>query len=207
MAYSCESSKNYAIYVAERLEAEQDDPSDAWYHTFLLLVDKTGTPVTVLQQLHFNDDEHGNLLPNVRVGLSDPNKFQGIKTYPLVKGDAPKILAAWNEGLLYSFYLKHKGIAFSENYKHGIEAVNCRSAIIATLQSIGLETRPEFFAAEAGTGCKDIPISKVFDFAAKGKLPWDEIVRKNQDYQRLLDAPWISGGRYVGPVMHPFKPM
>lgn len=197
----------YAIYIAERLEREMGDQLDTWYHTFLLLVDETTEPVTVLQQLHYNDDIHGNLLPNVRMGLSDPDKFKDVLVYPLVGGRAKEILEGWNAALSFAFYLKHSNIPFGDNYKYGEMHVNCRAAIIATLKSIGIDTDESSYAQKAGVYCQDIPVSKIFEFSATGNAVWEDLKRKNEEHRLTLDADWVPNERFIGPLNHPLKLM
>lgn len=210
-------NQRLAIFVAERLEAEPNNPNDTWYHSFLLLVDKTKDPVTILQQLHFKDEAPESqvsvpkiLEPLALRGISDPMKyperFKGIKISPIAEGSTDEILGKWNDILAYAFYLKTEEIPFSvEGYKHDPESVNCRFGIVAVLAAIGIEFSPNHYAAEAGTRSPRLSaLSKAFNFNSINPL-----ARKSEVNERRMNALGADRhtDRYIGSVPHPFLPM
>lgn len=200
--------KTYVIYTAERRVTRGEDEDDPSSHAFLLLADKTPQgEISVLQQLHYNDSAARRLLPNVRKGLECPEKFRNIKAYPIVAGPPKDILEKWNYALSYAFYLGNKEIVLSEDYRDGLSAVNCRSAVIATLKTIGIPYCKEQYAKTSGTECRSIPLGSVFSQAARGPKSLKELWEANEIFCRVLPAPWISENRYMGPLKHGFLPM
>jgi hypothetical protein len=197
----------YSICIAERLECEQGDRNDNWYHTFLLLVNESTDPVTIAQQLHYNDNALGHLLPNVRRGISDPEKFKNIMISRVETGEESEILKKWNYALSYAFYLKYSAIPFGENYKHGESDVNCRAAVIATLKILGIGYNEDDYAQSAGTVCAVIPVGVSFNEMDTTTNSERTLWQKNDDLLRTLDAEWIPQKRYMGPVKYPLLPM
>lgn len=202
-----------AIYVAERLETDRYSDEGDWHHSFLMLVDETTRPITVLQQLHFDADSRNScaLLPIVMEGTSDPQKFgdrfNNILVYPVIGGKIRDVLNLWNDALAYSLDLKSKNITFDrEYYKFGEEAVNCRAGVIAALDSIGIDYSRGFYAGGAGTQCCDIPLNR--DFSEVNRSNAESIFGRNSRLIRSLGAN-LYKDRYIGPVtgtMHVISP-
>ncbi len=199
--------KHYAIYTAEREEHEQDDPTDTWHHAFLMLVDETdGTP-TILQQLHFVDGENDMLTPNVREGISDPeefpDRFKGVKVFKEEEGDEAEMLHLWNHFLRTALYLQVQDWQMDEDgYKHDPETLNCRTAVMATLLSGGLDKAPETFVEEAGTRTHIYTLTEKFaDMLEEGERPdLDQLRRSNINLSATMAQEWTEPNRYIGPL-------
>ncbi len=193
-----------AIYIGEREETDCNSPDDNWHHTFLMLVDETTLPITILQQLHFDADSENDysLTPIALVGTSNPNqypdRFKNVSIFPVLGGNVGNIVNVWNDALSYAFYLKHMGIPFDvTGYKFVKDAVNCRAGVIATLNSIGIEYARGCYVGDAGTTCKDIPLSKHFRDAYKSNT--ESVLARNERIMTSLGAQFYKD-RYVGPL-------
>lgn len=193
-----------AIYIGEREETDCCSPDYNWHHTFLMLVDETTCPVTILQQLHFDADPDNDysLVPIALEGTSNPNqypeRFKNVSVFPVLGGNFADILNIWNDALSYSFYLKHMGIPFdTTGYKFVEDAVNCRAGVIATLNSIGIDYARGYYAGNAGTSCKIIPLNKGFFEASKSNT--ESVLARNERIMTSLGAQFYKD-RYVGPL-------
>jgi hypothetical protein len=203
--------KKYSIYIAERLERELSDPSDRWYHAFLMLVDETNQPVTIVQQLHFNDQMNARgkpfLFPNARVGIASHERFKDVLVYPLIGGKSEDILGIWNGALGIANLLLHEKIPFDENYKHGEYSPNCRAAVIAIVRAMGFDYHEECFAQTAGSKCSAISLPFKIGFQETANKTIEELTASNKNYLTALQADWIGANRIVAPIIYPFKPM
>ena len=203
--------RKLAIYVAERLEHEENDPSDNWYHTFLILVDEATGPLHILQQLHYNDGPNLSLLPNVRLGVALSRRqaleFREVMAEKVFEGTSEEVLLRWNYALGYATYLKYSDISFGLGYKHDPDAVNCRSAVIATLKNIGIDYDRRHYAQQAGESCRVIPLGRVFNEASTDPVSLQELAETNEAMYLTLKADWGNTRRYIGPVRHPLLPM
>lgn len=198
-----------AVYLAERRE---DEDNGLLFHTFLILVDETRHPVAVLQQLHFNDDWDASLIPNVRKGSSGPERFSDVKVFELLGGKAVDILDVWNWALQCAFTLKADKMYFKGDYTKSDDAVNCRSAILAVMQAMGLDMgKPELikhcFGRNSGLYCNDFPVWTRFEFDGKPEKSFLGVLETNQAMCAAMPADWIQGERYCGPVSKPMPRM
>ncbi len=196
-----------SICTAERKEFEDDDTCDHWYHSFLMLVDTSAPVPAVLQQLHYNDGPNLEFFPNVRIGIGQHSRFRSIKVATAIQGGVEDILSRWNYMMQYAFYLQHSGVKFGENYKHSLSDNNCRSAVISTLKSIGVDFQPELYADSAGTQSGSLPLGTIFDQANQNETVLSQLIQNNEKWRKILKADWIKGDRYVGSIPFDFMSM
>ena len=196
-----------SIYTAERKETEEENPLDFWYHSFLLLVDLSHEKPIIIQQLHYNDGADLSFAPNLRVGVGDTTRFQDVKASLVMDGDALDILERWNYMCGYALYLRHSEAKFDLEYKHSEIASNCRSAVISSLRSIGVDYNPSYYASEAGTKSEALPIGSSFTRAASNTKTLAELLKRNEVFTDVLKPDWIAQDRYIGTLPFPLKSM
>ncbi|MGH1378952.1 MAG: hypothetical protein ACRBB3_09040 [Alphaproteobacteria bacterium] len=210
------NNNKYSIYVAER--PERDESGDS-VHTFLLLVEEQEGAQSVVQQLHYIvDPMTSTILPNARVGISDPKdypeRFSNLMASRVMNNEREYVLAKWNHALQYAFQVKYslqEGLRLSEDFQTEETAVNCRAAVIATLNAIDVETTTDQFARTAGTKCSEMPVFGEFNAAAANKT-YDQLMYSNGVYMsnlelKLVTADGITPKRYNGALAEPFLPM
>ncbi len=201
------SNSSLGIYTAERKEAEDENPLDFWYHSFLLLVDLSHDKPIVLEQLHYNDEADLSFGPNLRKGIGDITRFQDVKASLVMQGAAPEILERWNYMCGYALYLRHSDSKFDPGYKHSKTAANCRSAVIFSLRSIGVDYDASFYASEAGTKSCSLPVGTSFKKAASNSVKLEGLLKTNEVFTDVLKPDWVLQDRYIGLLPFPFKPM
>lgn len=206
--------KNLAIYLAEREEVPVRSDDDFVFHSFLLLIDESMRPVSILQQLHFTDAEDPYtkelyLLPNARLGVSQDRVLDRVYAYPIIGGREYDVLEMWNYALSYASYVKVMKPEFSLDYIDNPEAVNCRAGLMATLQALGIDIGHDLFKQKGGTECRELPLGAVFEHNSKKQntRTLAELWQSNEGLRATLDASWIPRERYVGPVKRPFHLM
>jgi len=172
-----------------------------------MLVDVSTDVPVVLQPLHYNDGPDLTFLPNIRVGIGQHSRFKSIKVATALEGSAINVLSRWNYMMQYAFYLQHSGVKFGEYYKHGLSDNNCRSAVISTLRSVGVDYQPQLYADLAGTQSSALPLGTVFDQASQNETVLSKLVQNNEKWRAILKADWIKGDRYVGPIPFDFMSM
>ncbi len=178
---SQQSNRTLAIYTAEREISEEDDPSDRWHHTSLMLVDETDGEQKILQQLHFFNDHRGKLDAEVREGTYDEQRMRGVKAYQIRSGEEADILNQWNVGLWHAMDLQAAEIDWDmDRYKRSPESLNCRKAIKSTLKAMGVEYSPAHYADVAGTQGDDINLTDAFEMRRGWAIrPLDKLWREN----------------------------
>lgn len=204
--------KKLAIYIAERKEEPQHSNESVAYHTFFLLVDENTEPVSILQQLHFNDGYnqdkgHFYLLPNACKGISNERSFNNVMAYPLIGGHEYDILSMWNYALSYASYVKVLEPEFSSDYLCNPKAVNCRAGVVAVLRLLNIDFDFSLFSRNAGTQCEKLPITDQYNNRSHETRSRDALWAVNTGHLVNLEPPWSQGERYVGPLKHPFLRM
>lgn len=138
--------------------------------------------------------------PNTRNGIAHEDSFKKVRTHCVAAGPPEDILQKWNYALSYAFYIKNSNIAFGDDYRHGKTDLNCRAAIIATLQTIGVPYSRDQYAQDAGTSCTVMPTSRAFNKASDGSETLERLWQLNRSFSHLLAAAWISEDGNTDPI-------
>lgn len=200
-----------AIYIAERPYPLEND--EVTYHSFLMLVDESSHPVTVLQQLHYNDDANGYFDPNVRQGVSDPlkhlDRFDKLEVFPVIGGNSETMLTLWNKALAYAAFIKDSKVQFSSNPLQNEYSTNCRTAVLETLKAIGIESFGSMYAENIGLKSSALPkVLKTFSSICE-IMPLNFLKAENKDFSELMNAAdlfadYREDERYLGPIKRSF---
>ena len=201
-----------AIYFAEREEKSFQDSMKPTHHAFLLLIDESTEPVSILQQLHFNDCQDGRtgeyyLLPNVRKGTSLERILSEVRALPLISGNESTILDMWNNTLKEAIYQKAFKHKFSLDYDTNPEAINCRAGLLHVLKGLGIDLGKDAFSAEGGTACKSLELFVPYDPKQNLDKSLFELWKTNTNLRGALSAHWVSENRHTGPIKQRFIPI
>ena len=201
------TNSSLGIYTAERMEVEEENQLDFWYHSFLLLVDLSNDKPIVLQQLHYNDEADLSFGANIREGIGDIDRFRDVKVSLVMQGCAQDVLSRWNYMCGYAIYLQQSDAKFDPDYKHSKKAANCRTAVVFSLRSINVDYNPNYYASEAGTRSLSFPVGAPFSRAVNNSGSLEELLKTNKNYTECLKPNWIKQDRFIDPLPFPLKPM
>ncbi|MEM8833859.1 MAG: hypothetical protein AAGB32_04885 [Pseudomonadota bacterium] len=201
-----------AIYVGERPYIEINKQS--LFHSYLLLVDETTHPVTILQQLHFDNDGL-RFAPHATVGIRKPpelsSSIQSTFLLPIIGGNALEIMHLWDKALNYAFVVSSWPTPFDENPHGSDDVANCRAGVMKVLRLLGIDVSPEDFIEKAGTNNSTLPTIENFGEAA-GRFTWQRLLERNKTWLDALDPSefyldYNPRERYVGPIPYDLRPM
>lgn len=118
-----------------------------YIHSFLALVDESAPADAphVIEQMHFNDDVYGRMLPEWVEGFK-PHHLENIDNFsffPYIGGAESDILPMWNHMLEWAGHVKKYPPNFEE-YFDSSYSVNCRSGVRAALETMGVQFYGEF---------------------------------------------------------------
>ncbi len=159
--------QRFSINVAEKYYRQDiGDELDEWHHAYLMLTLDTPHSQEVLQELHFNEGNHGVMVPNLRIKNTSLKDDKDLDLFPYVSGDEENILSMWNHALQHAAKIKqqNEGLTFGYNYRHSEHANNCRTGVKALIQTMGMTFCDEFTKTAAGTKAEGVPAGKTFSF-------------------------------------------
>jgi hypothetical protein len=124
-----------------------------WWHSFISLgyADEAGQLAqskAIKAHLHFNSSG-GLIRPELQDSMT-MRLFKGTSFFPLLSAQEDKMDVIWQQILSFSDRFRTDNIKLDDDFREGVSAINCRTAVRDSFASVGLVLCPEHTKSTAG---------------------------------------------------------